>query len=84
MLRVKAEYAELEDGSMSFEIEGDRFTVSVRGGEVRVEDGGSDALCMNRLESTHLFMYPFLYEGRPATPKGWFPLPLYAAAPDEF
>ena len=58
--------------------------MTVYNGEVRVEDGGEGALQLSRLEATRLFMYPFLYEGRPKTPQGWFPLPLYAAAPDEF
>lgn len=84
LLRVKAGYAALADGAMSFDVEGDCFRVTVYNGEVRVEDGGEGALQLSRLEATRLFMYPFLYEGRPKTPQGWFPLPLYAAAPDEF
>ena len=84
MLSAKAEYAKLENASMSFEIEGDRFAVTVKNGEVSIADGGENPVCLNCLEASQLFAYPFEYEGRVETPQGWFPMPLYEASPDAF
>lgn len=84
MLTAKAEYSWLENGSMCFEIEGDRFTVTMQDGKVTVADGGENPVCLNRLEASQLFAYPFEYEGRAHSPMGWFPLPLYESSPDAF
>lgn len=84
MLTAKAEYAKLENASMSFDVEGDCFTVTVRDGEVTVEDGGESPVSLNRLQASQLFADPFDYEGRVETPDGWFPLPIYEASPDAF
>ena len=84
MLTAKAEYARMENGSMCFEIEGDRFTVTVQDGKVAITDGGENPVCMNLLQASQLFAYPFDYEGKVQTPMGWFPLPLYESSPDAF
>lgn len=84
MLTAKAEYTRMENASMCFEVEGDRFTVTVQDGKVTVDDGGENPVCLNRLEVSQLFAYPFEYEGRAETPMGWFPLPLYESSPDAF
>lgn len=84
MLTVKAEYSALADGEMEFEIEGDVFTVRVQDGKVEILDGAEHPHVLDEKAATQLFSYPFDYEGRIETPSGWFPLPLYAAAPDEF
>lgn len=84
LLAAKATFARLENADMAFNIEGDRFTVTVEDGEVRVTDGGETSVCLDTLQATQLFAYPFDYEGRPKTPEGWFPLPLYEVAPDGF
>ena len=84
MLTAKAGYAKLENASMCFEIEGDRFTVTVEDGRVSIADGGEHPVCMNCLEASQQFAYPFEYEGKAQTPDGWFPLPLYESSPDAF
>ena len=84
MMTAKAEYAGMENASMCFDIEGDCFTVTVQDGNVSVHDGGENPVCLNRLEASQLFAYPFEYEGKVQTPRGWFPLPLYESSPDAF
>lgn len=84
LLTAKAEYAKLENASMAFSVEGDCFTVAVKDGEVSISDGGENPVCLNTLEASQLFAYPFDYEERVETPQGWFPLPLYEASPDAF
>lgn len=84
MLTAKAAYAKLENAEMCFEIEGDRFTVAVKDGAVDIVDGGENPVCLNRLAASQLFGDFFDYEGRPETPDGWFPLPIYEASPDAF
>lgn len=84
MLTAKAAYAKLENAGMCFEIEGDRFTVTVKDGAVGIADGGENPICLSRLAASQLFGDPFDYEGRPETPDGWFPLPIYEASPDAF
>lgn len=84
MLAAKAKYAKLENGSMTLNVEGDCFTVSVCDGVVSVTDGPETSVCLNTLEATQLFAYPFDYDGRIDMPDGWFPLPLYEEAPDGF
>lgn len=84
MLTAKARFAKLENARMTFNIEGDCFTVTVQDGAVSVADGGETPVCLSTLEASQLFAYPFDYEGRPETPGGWFPIPLYEASPDAF
>ena len=84
MLTAKAQYEKLADASMTFEIEKERFTVTVRDGKAEIEDGGEEPVCLNRLQASQLFAYPYDYEGRPEVPAGWFPLPIYKASPDSF
>lgn len=84
LLTAKTRFARLENAAMTFNIEGDCFTVTVEDGAVRVTDGGEDPVCLNVLQATQLFAYPFDYQGKPETPNGWFPLPLYEVAPDGF
>lgn len=83
-LTAKAGFTKLENADMTFNIEGDCFTVTVENGEVRVTDDGETSVCLDTLQASQLFVYPFDYEGRPETPQGWFPLPLYEVAPDGF
>lgn len=84
MLKVKAGYAKLCDGTMALDIEGDRFTVVVRDNEIEICEGGENAVSMSKLEFNRLLAYPFDYEGRPNAPEGWFPLPFCFTAPDKF
>lgn len=84
MLTAKAKFAKLENACMTFNIEGDCFTVKVDNGAVSVNDPVETAVCLDVLRATQLFAYPFDYEGRPETPEGWFPMPLYEVAPDGF
>jgi len=84
MLTEKARYTKLENASLSFDVEGDCFTVTVQDGYVEITDGGRNPVYLNRLEASQLFAYPFDYEGRAHTPQGWFPLPLFESSPDAF
>lgn len=84
MMRLKSEYMRLCDGRMSFNVDGDCFTVVVEDGSPRVEEGGEAPVCLNGLDANRLLAYPFDYEGRPDTPANWFPLPFFCAAPDQF
>lgn len=84
MLTAKSVFSKIENASMSFNVEGDCFTVVVENGVVSVIDAVEAPVCLDVLAATQLFAYPFDYEGRPETPAGWFPLPLYEAAPDGF
>lgn len=84
MLKMKASYMPVEDGRLTLEVEGKRLTVAVCNGQVTVEEGGDDPLCLSGLQAAYLLTYPFDYEGRPRTPAGWFPLPLYFPVPDQF
>ena len=84
LLTAKAGYAALAEGEMGFEIEGDSFTVRVLEGKVEILDGAEHPHVLGEKEATELFACPFEYEGRPETPAGWFPLPIYAASPDSF
>lgn len=84
LLRVKAGYARLADGCVSYDVDGERFGVEVRNGEVRTVECGENPVALTGQEADRLFFAPFDYEGRPDAPCGWFPLPLFAAAPDDF
>ena len=83
-LELKGGYARLEDGALELDCEGQVFTLRVRNGKAEVADGAEHPLGLNALEAGRLFFELFDYEGRPETPAGWFPLPLFASAPDGF
>lgn len=84
MMKVKSHSAWLEEGTACFDVDGQRFTITVAAGEVIVENGGFNPLRLTEDEADQLFLYPFDYENRPDVPHNWFPLPLYAARSDEF
>lgn len=84
LLTAKAGFARLADGAASYDIDGERFCVTVENGKVSVGECGENPLVLSGFDADKLFFYPHDYEGRPETPWGWFPLPMFAAAPDEF
>lgn len=84
LLSAKSSFAKLQDAVVSYEIEGERFSVAVKDGKVSVGECAGEPVVLSGLEADKLFFYPHDYEGRPEAPCGWFPLPLFAAAPDEF
>ena len=84
LLGAKAGYARLADGRMDFDVGGERFFARVQDGRVEVAAGGSGAVSLGDLEASRLYAAPFDYDGRPAAPLGWFPLPVGVATPDTF
>ena len=85
-LRVKAQTCGLSDGRMAFDIDGERFEITVKDNEVAVCDGGDDPLKLSAFEANRLMLTPMEYEGMPETPQGWFPLGVYVApdSPDAY
>lgn len=84
LLRVKAGYTYVADGRISFDIDGERFSVEVREGKVCIGECGDNPIRMSQFEADMAILFPHDYEGKPRMPEGWFPLPVYAAAPDSF
>ncbi len=84
LLRLKASYTRLQDGTWAFEAEGQRVTIRVQQGQVTVTPDAAHPVPLTGLEANRLLLYPFPWEGMPETVPGWFPLPLYACAPDGF
>ena len=85
-LKVKARIGGISDGCMAFDIEGERFEITVKDGNVLVCEGGENPLRLTAYEANRLMLLPFPYEGMPAAPKDWFPLIVSVApdAPDAF
>lgn len=85
-LKIKAEICGLSDGSMAFDIDGEKFEVTVKGGKVTVCDGGDTPLKLSSYEANRLMLTPMEYEGMPKAPQGWFPLGVYIApdSPDAY
>lgn len=85
-LRVKNQTCGLSDGHMAFDIDGERFAITVKDNEVAVCDGGDDPLKLSAYEANRLMLTPMEYEGMPETPRGWFPLGVYVApdSPDAY
>lgn len=84
LLRVKAGYTHVADGKVSFDIDGERFSVEVTGGKVAIGECGENPVCLSQFEADMALLFPHDYEGKPPMPEGWFPLPAYAASPDSF
>ena len=76
LLRLKASYTRLQDGTWAFEAEGQRVTIRVHQGEVTVTPDAAHPVSLTGLEANRLLLYPFPWEGMPETVPGWFPLPL--------
>ncbi len=85
-LEIKAQICGLSDGRMAFDIDGERFEVTVKDGKVVVSDGGDDPLKLSSYEANRLMLMPMEYEGMPKAPQGWFPLGVYIApdSPDAY
>lgn len=85
-LKVKARTCGISDGHMAFDIDGERFEITVKSGNVTVSEGGETPLKLTAYEANRLMLLPMEYEGMPEVPYGWFPLSVYVApdAPDAF
>lgn len=71
---------------MAFDIDGERFEITVKDGKVTVCDGGDNPLKLSSYEANRLMLTPMEYEGMPKAPQGWFPLGVYIApdSPDAY
>ena len=85
-LKVKAHINGIADGYMAFDIEGEKFQVTVEKGTVLVSPGGENPLKLTAYEANRLLLLPFPFEGMPDVPRDWFPLGIFVApdAPDAF
>lgn len=84
MLTLKASYNQMANGEMGFRVDGQTWTVKVQNGTVTTMDGAENPLELTHNEAGNLFLMPFEYDGKPDTPQGWFPLPIYTCSADEF
>lgn len=84
LLKLKASYSPLEDGTLSLCCEGQAFTVQVAGNQVHVTEDADEPLVLDALSAGRLLFTPFDYEDRPAAPRSWFPLPLCSQEADAF
>ena len=85
-LKSKAKTGGISDGHMAFDIEGQRFEITVRNGNVTVREGGENPLRLTANEANRLMLLPMEYEDMPEAPYGWFPLGIFVApcSPDGF
>lgn len=85
-LKIKARTGGISDGHMAFDIEGQRFEITVNNGEVTVREGGENPLKLTAYEANRLMLLPMEYEDMPNVPCGWFPLSIFVApsSPDGF
>ena len=85
-LKVKAQTCGLSDGYIAFDIDGERFEITVKDGVVSARDGGDDPIKLTAYEANRLMLLPMEYEGMPESPQGWFPLGVYVApdSPDAY
>lgn len=85
-LKERARTSGLSDGYMAFDIEGEKFNITVTGGNVTVRDDGDNPLKLTAYEANKLMLLPMEYEDMPNVPNGWFPLGIYVApeSPDAF
>ena len=83
-LRLKSTYTVLADGEQSYQADGQTWTVTVRQGKVLVREGGEHPLALSHEQASMLLTMPFAYPERPATPEGWYPLPVFTSIADEF
>ena len=85
LMRLRNTYAPLTDGELRLNAWGQGLSIRVEDGNVSAEPCAVDALPqLTPLALTRLCAYPFDYEGRPQTPAGWFPLPVFAPPSDGF
>ena len=84
LLTAKAQTSRLADGVLALDADGEQFTIIVKNNKVTVVPGAEDPICLSGNEAVMLMMYPYEYEGRPATPAGWFPLPVHCSEADSF
>lgn len=85
-LKLKAHTGRISDGHMAFDIDGERFEITVKNGNVTVNEGGENPLKLTAYEANRLMLLPMEYEDMPKVPHGWFPLCVYVApdSPDAF
>ena len=85
-MKVKAHINGIADGYMAFDIEWEKFQVTVEKGTVLVSPGGENPLKLTAYEANRLLLLPFPFEGMPDVPRDWFPLGIFVApdAPDAF
>lgn len=85
-LKIKARTSGISDGHMAFDIEGQRFEITVKNGSVTVREGGENPLKLTAYEANRLMLLPMEYENMPKVPYGWFPLGIFVApcSPDGF
>ena len=85
-LKVKAHTGGISDGHMAFDIDGERFEITVKNGNVTVSEGGENPLKLTAYEANRLMLLPMEYEDMPKAPYGWFPLGVHVApdSPDAF
>lgn len=85
-LKVRAHNGGISDGRMAFDIDGERFEITVENGNVSVSEGGENPFRMTACEANRLMLLPFPVEDMPMAPKDWFPLGISVApdAPDAF
>ena len=85
-LKIKAQTGGISDGQMAFDIEGQRFEITVNNGNVTVREGGENPLKLTAYEANRLMLLPMEYEDMPKVPYGWFPLSIFVApgSPDGF
>ena len=85
-LKIKARTGGISDGHMAFDIEGQRFEITVKNGNVTAREGGENPLKLTAYEANKLMLLPIEYEDMPKAPRGWFPLGVFIApgSPDGF
>ena len=85
-LKVKAHMGGISDGHMAFDIDGERFEITVINGNVTVSEGAENPLKLTAYEANRLMLLPMEYEDMPRAPYGWFPLCVHVApdSPDAF
>ena len=83
LLTLKARIAPMNDGRVSFIIDGQPVTVEVKAGEVIVtEKADEGAEELTAMGAQHIFFDQYDYAHR--LPLGWAPLPVYVDKVDEF
>lgn len=84
LMTLKAGYSRLENAKVSFDIEGECFSIEVSDGKVTIGPVGENPVVLSQFDADMLFFYPHDYDGKPDMPFGWFPLPMHSPVPDSF
>ena len=85
LMEVKASYAPMQDGCVSFVIDGKPMTIKVENGVPCVTaEAGEDAKELTAMEAQQLFLALNGQELYGRLPFGWAPLPLYLSHADAF